>query len=78
VPWSSHAPIPLTGSIRYVYDELRNGGASALDAVGIIKGLIVGGVGLTGVHMGPDYSMQAGNLQKAVRRQRAAAALRSR
>jgi hypothetical protein len=51
----SHGPIPLTGPIKYVYDQLRTKGASALDATGIIKGLIITGVGLTGVHIGEDY-----------------------
>jgi hypothetical protein len=51
----SHGPIPLQGPIRYVYDQLRAKGSSAMDAMGIIKGLIITGVGATGMHIGVDY-----------------------
>jgi hypothetical protein len=50
----SHGPIPLTGPIKYVYDQLRGKGVSALDSTAIIKGLIITGVGATGVHIAED------------------------
>ena len=51
----SHWPIPLSGPIRYFYDQLRAKGSSALDAVTITKGLILFGVGATGMHISEDY-----------------------
>ena len=51
----SHGPIPLTGPIRYIYDQTRERGASAMDATAWIKALIIFGVGATGVHAGEDY-----------------------
>jgi hypothetical protein len=51
----SHGPIPLTGPIRYFYDQTRDKGASAMDAMAITKALIMFGVGLTGMHVGEDY-----------------------
>jgi hypothetical protein len=51
----SHGPIPLQGPIRYVYDQLRAKGASAMDASAVIKGLIMTGVGATGMHISEDY-----------------------
>jgi hypothetical protein len=75
---ASHATIPLEGPIRYTYGQLREKGASALDATTLIKGLIITGMGATGIHAGEDYSSQAQPLHQAVRRQRAVAALRSR
>jgi len=75
----SHGPIPFTEPIKYTYDQLRKGGASALDALAIIKGAIITGVGATGVHIGPDYSAEPKpTLHQAVRQQRAAAALQGR
>ena len=56
---ASIGPIPLEGPIRYVYDKMRQGGASALDAVTIIKGLIIGAMGGTGLHVTEDYSANA-------------------
>lgn len=50
----SHGPIPLTGPIKYVYDQTRNRGASAMDATAWIKAMIIFGVGATGVHAGED------------------------
>jgi hypothetical protein len=57
----SHGPIPLTGPIRYAYDQLRAKGSSATDATSVIKALIImgtdpkaitmGAVGATGVHI---------------------------
>lgn len=52
----SHGPIPLEGPIRYVYDQLRQRGASAMDATAWIKAVIIGGVGATGIHVGEDYN----------------------
>ena len=46
----SIGPIPLEGPIGFVYDHLKKGGASALDATTITKGLIIAGLGATGVH----------------------------
>ena len=51
----AHAPIPLSGPIRYVYDQFRTRGMSALDATTIIKTLIITAVGATGIHIGEDY-----------------------
>jgi hypothetical protein len=36
---TSLGPIPLQGGMREIYDELRTGGVSALDATTIMKGL---------------------------------------
>jgi hypothetical protein len=53
--WGEYAgeigPIPLEGPIGYVYDHLKKGGASALDAATITKGLILTGLGATGLHV---------------------------
>jgi hypothetical protein len=50
--WGEYAgsigPLPLDGPIGFVYDKLRAGGASALDATAIVKGLIISGLGLPG------------------------------
>jgi hypothetical protein len=70
----SHGPIPLQGPIRYVYDQLRAKGASAMDATAIIKGLIITGVGATGVHISEDY----GAAKEAAKRNQAAKALQAR
>lgn len=44
-------PIPLEGPVGYFYDHLRRTGTSAMDAMTIVKGFIISGVGLTGVHV---------------------------
>ena len=44
-------PIPMTGPIGYVYDKFKAGGMSALDASTMIKGLILFGLGATGLHV---------------------------
>jgi hypothetical protein len=53
--WGEYAatmgPIPLQGPIGYFYDQMRQKGASALDATTITKGLIIGGLGATGLHV---------------------------
>jgi len=53
--WGEYAanigPIPLEGPIAYVYDKLKKGGASAMDALAVTKGLIIAGLGATGVHV---------------------------
>jgi hypothetical protein len=48
---AEHGPIPLQGPIGYVYDQLKKGGASAMDALAITRGLIITGLGATGVHV---------------------------
>lgn len=70
----SHGPIPLTGPIRYVYEQLRAKGSSAMDAAAIIKGLIIFGVGATGMHISPDYAAA----KEAAKRQQVARALQHR
>jgi hypothetical protein len=47
----SIGPIPLEGPIGFVYDHLRKSGASAMDAQTITKGLIITGLGATGLHV---------------------------
>ena len=58
--WGEYAgsigPIPLEGPIGYVYDSLRKDGASAMDANKIIKGLIIFGGGLPGLHIKEDHA----------------------
>jgi hypothetical protein len=70
----AHGPIPLSGPIRYFYDQLKQRGASALEAVTITKGLILFGVGATGVHISPDY----GAAKQEAKRQQVANALQTR
>jgi hypothetical protein len=48
---ASHLPIPLEGPIGYVYEHLKQNGASSKDAMSITKGLIITGLGATGVHV---------------------------
>jgi len=64
----SHAPIPLTGPIKYVYDQMRLGGMSAHDTLSIIRGLIKAGVmtagGVTGLHVSPDYGAAKAEAKK--------------
>jgi len=74
----SHAPIPMSGPAGYVYNQLKAKGASAMDAAGITKAIIMSAVGATGMHVGPDYSLEPQSLQQAVKRQRAARALKNR
>lgn len=47
----SIGPIPLEGPIGYVYDHLKKGGASAMDATAVVKGLIISGLGATGLRV---------------------------
>jgi len=47
---AEHGPIPLQGPIGYVYDHLKKGGASSMDALAAIRGLIISGLGVTGIH----------------------------
>ena len=44
-------PIPLQGPLKYVYDRLKETGATASEAVEITKGLIIAGFGATGAHV---------------------------
>jgi hypothetical protein len=55
---ASHGPIPLEGPIGYVYDHVKKGGASSMDAAAITKGLIITGLGLTGLHVQEELSQQ--------------------
>ena len=68
----SHGPIPLTGPIRYFYDQLRGKGASALDAMAITKGLIIFGVGATGLHVQQDYADKPQPSPEALKAEKAA------
>jgi hypothetical protein len=66
----SHGPIPLEGPIKYVYDQLKQRGASATDATSFVKALMLFGAdpaamakgvaigvgGLPGFHVGVDYN----------------------
>ena len=55
----SHFPIPLSGPIRYFYDQMKDThGASAKDSTAITKALIMFGVGLTGMHASEDYGAE--------------------
>jgi hypothetical protein len=60
--WGEYAasigPIPLEGPISYVYDKLKKGGTSALDASTIVKGLIISGLGATGLHVKEEQAPQ--------------------
>jgi hypothetical protein len=52
---SEAGPIPLTGVIKNLYSHLRENGASATDAAGIVKGVIISGLmGLVGLHGSED------------------------
>jgi hypothetical protein len=70
----SHGPIPLSGPIRYFYDQLKQRGASALEAVTITKALILFGVGATGLHIHEDY----GAAKEAAKREQVARSLQNR
>ena len=49
-------PIPLQGPTRYVYDTLKQNGASSLDAQQVVKGMVVAGLGATGLHLQEEQS----------------------
>lgn len=51
----SIGPIPLEGPTGYVYDHLKKGGASAMDATTITKGLIIAGLGWMGLHVQEEH-----------------------
>lgn len=80
----SHGPIPLQGPIKYAYEQLRSRGASAMDAMGVIKALILyglepkslimGGVGTTGMHISEDYAAA----KEAAKRRQVGRALQAR
>ncbi len=53
---ASVGPIPLSGPIGYVYDQLKKNGASSMDATKIVKGLIIFGGGLPGFHVKEDHN----------------------
>jgi hypothetical protein len=67
--WGEYAgsvgPIPLQGPIGYVYNKLKEGGASAMDASAIVKGLILSGVGATGVHIHEEHAPSEPKAKKA-------------
>jgi len=67
----SHGPIFLEGPVKYVYDQLRKRGASALDSTTFIKSLILESVGFTGVHIKPSSE----DVAAAAKRQKVATAL---
>jgi hypothetical protein len=75
---STLGPIPLQGPIGFVYDKLRQGGASALDSSAIIKGLTIFGLGATGLHVKEEPPAKKQTLQQAVGRARAATQLQAR
>jgi hypothetical protein len=55
---SSIGPIPLQGPIKYVYDQIRGSGTSALDTNQIVKGLIISGLTVPGaMHVAPDAAL---------------------
>ena len=54
----SVGPIPLEGPIGFVYDHLRKSGASAADSNAIVKALVIGGLGLPGLHVHEKYSTE--------------------
>ncbi len=60
--WGEYAgsigPIPLEGPIGYTYDHLKKTGMSSLDATAVVKGLILTGLGATGVHVREDFEPQ--------------------
>src|SRR6266403_1323444 len=56
---ATHGPIPLQGPIGFFFDQLRAQGASAQDALTMIRNmLLIGLVGATGIHIHPDYARQ--------------------
>jgi hypothetical protein len=67
----SHAPIPVSGAAKYVYEQLRKSGASASDALMWIRAAMVGGASGT-------MGIEPKELKEATRKQRAAEALRNR
>jgi hypothetical protein len=72
----SHAPIPLSGAAKYVYEELRKSGASASDALMWIRAAMVGGAsGTMGIE--PKEIKEPTPFHQAVRKQRAAETLRN-
>jgi hypothetical protein len=48
---AAQAPLITNEPAKYIYDRLREGGASAFDAQAIIKGLIISGLGATGMRV---------------------------
>lgn len=57
-------PIPLSGPIGYVYDQIKKTGSSALEASQIVKALIITGLGAPGFHVQEDHSGEAPRLKK--------------
>jgi hypothetical protein len=50
--FGSHLPIPLTGPISYVYDQMRKGGMNVGDAVSVVRGLLRYGLSPEGIALG--------------------------
>lgn len=69
----SIGPIPLEGPIGYVYGHLKKGGASSLDAMTITKGLIITGLGATGMHVQEEASACADTRQHKIEQYRPSA-----
>jgi hypothetical protein len=65
-----HGPIFLQGPIKYVYDHLRDGGAGAKDSFDIVKALIIGGLGATGLHVSEEPPPSPAKLKEAAKRAR--------
>lgn len=51
----SHGPIPASGATREIFDDLRNRGMSAPDAMSLLRGAAAFAVESTGVRVGGDY-----------------------
>jgi hypothetical protein len=51
---SSHAPIPLSGGVREMYDSMRARGMSEPDTAAILRGLAAFGAELTGARVQPE------------------------
>lgn len=58
--WGEYAgelgPLPLEGPVGYVYDHLRQNGASAKESLSITKALIIFGLGGMGIHVQEEKS----------------------
>jgi hypothetical protein len=48
-------PIPTSGPIGFVIDQLKKSGASSLDAITITKALIIFGIGAPGFHISEEH-----------------------
>ena len=78
----SHGPIPLQGPLRYVYDQMRERGASATDAMAWMRSLIAFGldpgavakgaavslIGATGIHVGYEAAKAAAKREQVAKK----------